>query len=264
MADPAPTSPSEVPFAIERSPLLEDVSHGFFGSAGGAHQFGFGGPGDPEEIRALRNAAAGAILPGAPIQTPHQVHSPEVITISKVTDKKWPDHAKDRPVADAVVTDRTDIVVGIVTADCGPVLFADREAGVVGAAHAGWRGAHNGVLENTVSAMEALGATRSNIVAVLGPTIAQPSYEVDAKFYENFAREDAMHFAAAGVRDGKERWQFDLPGYILARLRHAGLSTISILGRDTCTESEAYYSYRRAVQSSEPDYGRQLTAISPG
>lgn len=265
MANPPPSAfDTEVPFVIERSPLLEGIPHGFFGSAGGAHQFGFGGPGDPEGIRALRNAAAGAILPGAPIQAPHQVHSPEVITISKVTDKKWPDHAKDRPVADGVVTDRTDIVVGIVTADCGPVLLADREAGIVGAAHAGWRGAHGGVLENAVAAMVALGAVRSDIIAVVGPTIAQPSYEVDAKFRENFTPDDALHFAAAGVRDGKERWQFDLPGYILARLRQAGLSTISVLGRDTYSESEGYYSYRRALQGGEPDYGRQLSAISLG
>lgn len=254
----------DTPFELERSALLDGVPHGFFGSAGGVHQFGYGGPGDPEEIRALRNAAASAILPGAPLQTPHQVHSPEVITISGVSGKKWPDHATDRPVADAVVTDRTDIVIGIVTADCGPVLFADKEAGVVGATHAGWRGAHGGILENTIAAMESLGAARADIVAILGPTIAQPSYEVDEGFRENFCEADDGHFKAAGVRDGAERWHFDLPAYVLARLRAAGLSTILSLGQDTYTDSSGYYSYRRAVQAGEPDYGRQLSAIAVG
>lgn len=254
----------EPSFSIERAAILDGAPHGFFGSGGGAHQFGFGGPGDAEEIRALRNAAAGAILPGAPLQAPHQVHSPEVITLSQPPSKKWPDHATDRPVADAVVTDRTDVVIGIVTADCGPVLFADRDAGVVGAAHAGWRGAHGGVLENTLKAMEDLGAARTNIVAALGPTIAQSSYEVDAAFRAEFSPADELHFKASGIREGVERWQFDLPGYILKALRQCGLTTISVLGHDTHSESESYYSYRRSVQSGAPDYGRQLSAIAVG
>ncbi|MEP0392945.1 MAG: peptidoglycan editing factor PgeF [Erythrobacter sp.] len=255
---------AEHTFSIERAAILEGVPHGFFGSCSGVHQFGFGGPGDAEDIRALRNAAAGAILPGAPLQTPQQVHSPEVITLSQPPSKKWPDHATDRPVADALVTDRTDVVIGIVTADCGPVLFADRGAGVVGAAHAGWRGAHGGVLESTLKAMEGLGAERANIVAVLGPMIAQSSYEVDAEFCAEFGPADALHFKAAGVREGAERWQFDLPGYILKCLRQSGLTTISVLGRDTHHESDSYYSYRRAVQNGAPDYGRQLSAIAVG
>jgi purine-nucleoside/S-methyl-5'-thioadenosine phosphorylase / adenosine deaminase len=250
------------PFSIERSPLLEGVAHGFFGSSNGAHQFGFGGPGNAEAIRALRNSAASAILNGAPLQTPRQVHSPEVITISNTIGKKWPDHEWDRPVADALVTDRTDIVVGIVTADCGPVLFADRDASVVGAAHAGWRGAHGGVLENTICAMESLGAKRSNIAAVLGPTIAQPSYEVGEELRDNFADGDEDHFTAAGVRDGANRWHFDLPGYILSRLREAGLSQISSLGHDTYALQRRYYSYRRATHEGSPNYGRQLSAIA--
>lgn len=253
---------ADQPFSIERSELLEGVPHGFFGSSGGVHQFGFGGPGDAEEIRALRNAAASALLQGAPLQTPRQVHSPEVISISNTIGKKWPDHEWDRPVADAVVTDRRDIAVGVVTADCGPVLFADRQAGVVGAAHAGWRGAHGGVLENTVHAMEALGANRSRISAVLGPTIAQSSYEVDEEFRENFESFDEVHFVDAGMRDGANRWHFDLPGYILARLRKSGLTQISALGHDTYTMKGAYYSYRRATHEGAPDYGRQLSAIA--
>ncbi|KEO89547.1 hypothetical protein EH31_12960 [Erythrobacter longus] len=255
---------AETPFSIERAPALEGVPHGFFGSANGAHQFGFGGPGDPEEIRALRNDAAGAILPGAPLQTPHQVHSPEVITLGQTVGKVWPDHATDRPVADAIVTDRTDVVIGIVTADCGPVLFADRKAGVVGAAHAGWRGAHSGVLENTVAAMEALGAVKASITAVLGPTIGQPSYEVDARFRTNFDAADEVHFSPAVRRDGANRWHFDLPGYIAARLKSAGLSQFSDTGRDTYANRRTYYSYRRAMHEELPNYGRQLSAIAVG
>ena len=255
---------ADLPFSIERSSLLEGVPHGFFGSAGGVHQFGFGGPGDSEDIRSLRNAAASAILAGAPLQTPRQVHSPEVITISNGASRKWPDHEWDRPVADAVVTDRKDSVIGIVTADCGPVLLADRTAGVVGAAHAGWRGAHGGVLENTLEAMEALGAVRANVVAVLGPTIAQPSYEVDAGFRANFTPDDEVHFKDAGIRDGANRWLFDLPQYILARLKAAGLARVSALDCDTYTMPEEYYSYRRATHEGAPDYGRQLSAIAVG
>ena len=250
----------DTPFEIEQSPLLEGIPHGFFGSSGGAHQFGYGGPGDPEDVRSLRLKAAHAVLPGAPLQAPHQVHSPEVVTIGT----KWPDHPRDRPVADSVVTARRDIVLGIITADCGPVLFADREAGVIGAAHAGWRGAHGGVLENTIAAMEDLGARRTKITAVLGPTIAQASYEVDAGFREQFTDADAQHFADAPMREGIARWHFDLPGYILARLRAAGLTDVGALESDTFALTQRYYSYRRASGSGEPNYGRQLSAIALG
>jgi copper oxidase (laccase) domain-containing protein len=154
-----------VEFQIERHALLEGVPHGFFGSAGGAHQFGFGGPGDTAEVRLLRAAAANAIRAGGQLAAPHQVHSPDVVTVTQA----WDDAAEGRPVADAVVTATPGIVLGIVTADCGPILFADREAGVIGAAHAGWRGAVDGVLEATIAAMESLGACRERIAAVLGP-----------------------------------------------------------------------------------------------
>jgi len=259
MADP---DPMDTPFAIERSPMLDGVPHGFFGSGGGAHQFGYGGPGEEQAVRRVRAAAAKAILPGAPLQAPHQVHSPEVITISKL----WPDAARDRPVADAVVTNRTDVVLGIVTADCAPVLMVDREAGVIGAAHAGWRGAicaeRGSVLENTLTAMEALGARRERMVAVVGPTIAQASYEVDAAFRENFTAQDDPHFASAPVREGIERWHFDLPGYIIARLGRAGVGDAVDLGQDTFTQGQRYFSYRRAALQGEPNYGRQISAIA--
>jgi len=253
-----PDTPSAAPFAIERSPDLEGVPHGCFGASGGAHQFGFGGPGESEVIAKLRSDAASALVTGAPLVAPHQVHSSDVVTV----DEPWPDTPKGRPVADALVTNRADIVLGIVTADCGPVLFADPQTGVVGAAHAGWRGAHGGILEHTVAAMEALGANASNITAVLGPTIAQASYEVDAAFRENFTAEDDIHFAPAAIRDGRERWHFDLPGYICVRLSKANVGTVSALHHDTYAKWPTYYSFRRAKGTGAPDYGRQLSAIA--
>lgn len=246
------------PFQIERSAVLEGVPHGFFGSAGGVHQFGFGGPGDPAEVRLLRAAAADAIRAGGQLAAPHQVHSPDVVTVTAA----WDDGAEGRPVADAVVTATPGIVLGIVTADCGPILFADTEAGVIGAAHAGWRGAVDGVLENTIAAMEALGARRERIAAALGPTIAQASYEVDAPFRARFAASDDAFFAPAPERDGTARWHFDLPGYIMARLAGAGLSKIADLSRDTFSHVARYHSHRRSTQACEANYGRQISMIA--
>ena len=245
-------------FSIERSAVLEGVPHGFFGSAGGVHQFGFGGPGDPAEVQALRAAAADAIRTGGRLAAPHQVHSPDVVTVTQA----WDDSAEGRPVADAVVTATPGIVLGIVTADCGPILFADRQAGVIGAAHAGWRGAVEGILENTIAAMEGLGATRANIAAVLGPTIAQASYEVDAPFRERFPADAERFFAPAPEREGAARWHFDLPGFIMARLADAGLSKIADTGRDTFSHVARYHSHRRSTQAGEANYGRQISMIA--
>lgn len=245
-------------FQIERHPLLEGVPHGFFGSAGGIQQFGFGGPGDGEGVRALRAAAAEAILSGGHLAAPHQVHSPDVVTVTAA----WDDAAEGRPVADAVVTATPGVVLGIVTADCGPILFADREAGVVGAAHAGWRGAVEGVLESTIAAMEALGAARARIAAVVGPTIAQASYEVDAPFRARFPASAERFFAPAPERDGVPRWHFDLPGFIAARLRDAQIGQIADIGRDTFSHVARYHSHRRATQAGEANYGRQISMIA--
>ncbi|RNJ64508.1 MAG: peptidoglycan editing factor PgeF [Porphyrobacter sp. IPPAS B-1204] len=238
--------------------MLAGVPHGFFGSAGGVHQFGFGGPGDGADVQALRAAAADAILAGGKLAAPHQVHSPDVVT---VTDS-WDDAAEGRPVADAVVTATPGVVLGIVTADCGPILFADAAAGVIGAAHAGWRGAVDGVLENTIAAMEALGARRGSIAAVLGPTIAQPSYEVDAPFRARFGADAEPFFSPAPEREGTPRWHFDLPGFIMARLGAAGLSKIADMGRDTFSHVARYHSHRRASQAGEANYGRQISMIA--
>lgn len=245
-------------FDIERSPTLEPIAHGFFGSAGGAHQFGFGGPGATGDVANLRAAAADAIKTGARVIAPHQVHSPDVITVTE----GWDDVAEGRPVADAVVTDQTGVALGVVTADCAPVLFADRKAGVIGAAHAGWRGAQGGVLENTVAAMVALGAQRSRIAAAIGPTIGQASYEVDAPFREHFNPTDDRHFAPAPERKGRPRWLFNLPGYVAAQLSLSDVQKIHDLGRDTFPHAERYHSYRRAVQSGEPNYGRLIALIA--
>ncbi|MFL0355320.1 peptidoglycan editing factor PgeF [Erythrobacter sp. GH1-10] len=245
-------------FDILRAEALGDIPHGFFGSSGGAHQFGYGGPGEVSQVRNLRAAAASAIVEGAPLAAPHQVHSPDVVAVGE----PWDDAAEGRPVADGLVTVNSGIALGIVTADCAPVLFADEKHGVIGAAHAGWRGAHGGVLENTLDAMEALGASRASIVAAIGPTIAVRSYEVDAPFRDHFTEADFVHFRPAPVREGKPRWHFDLPGYIAARLAQAGLQTIQDLGRDTFSQVERYHSYRRATHSGEPNYGRQISMIA--
>lgn len=245
-------------FQIERAGLLEGIPHGFFGSNGGADQFGFGGPGDPADVRALRAAAAEAIRPGGRLATPHQVHSPDIVQV----DAAWEDVAEGRPVADAVVTATPGIVLGIVTADCAPILFADPQAGVIGAAHAGWRGAVDGVLENTIAAMEQLGARREGIAAVIGPTIAQPSYEVDAAFRERFEDSAARFFAPAPDREGIARWHFDLPGFIAARLHDAQIRKIADTGRDTFSHVTRYHSYRRATQAGEANYGRQISMIA--
>jgi YfiH family protein len=245
-------------FQIERSAFLEGVPHGFFGSMGGVHQFGYGGPGDPAAVRALRAAAAESISPGARLVTAHQVHSSDVITVVE----PWDDTPEGRPQADALVTARAGIVLGIVTAACAPVLIADPAAGVVGAAHAGWRGALAGVIENTIAAMEALGARRERIAAVLGPTIAQASYEVDAPFRARFASTDARFFSEAEARDGAPRWRFDLPGYIMHRLALSGLTKIANLGRDTFSLVARYYSHRRSMQAGEMGCGRQISMIA--
>ena len=247
-------------FDIERSDALEGVPHGFFGHSGNAYQFGYGGPGDVAAVAEARAGAANALVKGARVVMPHQVHSPDVVSVTE----PWEDAPQGRPTADAVVTAQRGIALGIVTADCGPVLFADPKAGVIGAAHAGWRGAHGGVLENTIVAMEALGATRSNIAAAIGPTIAQASYEVDAPFHAHFTAADDMHFSPAPQRDDTARWHFDLPGYITEKLIFSGLEKISDLGQDTFSQSGRYYSYRRAVSSGESNYGRQISLIALG
>jgi YfiH family protein len=190
-------------------------------------------------------------LPGAARAKVHQVHSPDGVRV----EPPWP--LDQRPLAAGMVTDRPGLLLGVVTADCAPVLFVDREAGVIGAAHAGWRGARGGVLENTVAAMTRLGAERARIVAAIGPAIAQPSYEVDARFREQFGAADEEFFAPG--RPG--HWQFDLEGYIAGRLRQAKVGTVQRLALDTYSDPERFFSYRRATHRGEPTYGRQFSLI---
>jgi len=247
---------------VIRAEALTGLPHGFLGRRGGVSQgviaglnVGHGAEDDAEAIAENRRRAVEAVLPGAKLATVYQVHSPDVVEARA----PWPHD--ERPRADGMVADRPGLLLGVVTADCAPVLLSDRDAGVIGAAHAGWRGAHGGVLENTVAAMERLGAERRRIVAAIGPAIGQPSYEVDTKFRENFGADDETFFVPG--RPG--HWQFDLEGYIAGRLRDAGIGRVEPLGLDTYADPGRFYSYRRATHRGEPTYGRQFSLIGlPG
>jgi YfiH family protein len=240
------------------SRVLDGVPHGFLGRRGGISKgtvaglnIGFGADDEREAVLENRRLAVTAVLPGAELATVYQVHSPDAV----VVERPWPEDG--RPRADGMAARQPGVLLGIVTADCAPVLLADVGAGVVGAAHAGWRGAHGGVLENTVAAMERLGASRSRVVAAIGPAIAQESYEVDERFRENFGPADEAFFAPG--RPG--HWQFDLPGYAAKRLREAGVAAVERFGLDTYAEADRFFSYRRSVHRGEPTYGRQFSLI---
>ena len=183
-----------------------------------------------------------------------QVHSARVVTVTR----PFASHA--RPEADGLVTSRAGLVLGIVTADCVPVLLADRSAGVVGAAHAGWRGALGGVVEATIDAMCALGASRDRIASAIGPCIRQFSYEVDDAFRARFDASDGHLFATA--RDG--HWYFDLPGYVDMRLQCAGITDRSDSGLDTYTDAQRFHSYRRATHEGRDTAGRQYSLVAVG
>ena len=250
------------PVEVIRAPILDAVPHGFFGRRGGVSQglcaglnAGLGSGDDPALIAENRRIAIEAAAPGTRLVTVHQIHSPNVVTATGF----WTD--EQRPKADALVTDRPGLALGILTADCTPVLFADRKAGVIGAAHSGWKGAIGGVVESTVAAMEQLGAARTGIVAAVGPTIGRGSYEVDQGFFDRFiAADDNNDLFFTDGRPG--HYQFDLEGYVLARLAAAGLKRIEALGLDTYADPDRFYSYRRATHLGEPTYGRQLSLIA--
>ena len=247
---------------VTRAVSLGELPHGFLGRRGGISvgptaglNVGYGSHDDPEAIAGNRRLAVAALLPDAGLATVHQVHSAEVV----VANAPWPQDA--RPRADAMVTDTPNLLLGILTADCAPVLFADHKAAVVGAAHAGWRGAFAGVTDATIAAMERLGARREHIHAAVGPCIALPSYEVDAGFRDQFleADRDNARFFVAG-RDGKA--QFDLEAYVVHRLIAAGIDEVEALNLDTYTQPDRFFSFRRATHRGEADYGRQLSAIA--
>ena len=199
-----------------------------------------------------REAVADRLCPGGAVVMLRQTHSADCVAVAD----PWP--YIDRPEGDALVTDRPGVILAIVTADCAPVLLADREAGVVGAAHAGWRGALNGVLENTLAAMRRLGAQPPRTVAAVGPTIARESYEVDAAFRKCFPGEASAFFSPG--QPG--RFQFDLPAYVANRLRTAGVGHIEDLARDTYSQEEHFHSFRRATHRGVEGSGRQISAIT--
>lgn len=241
---------------------LAGTPHGFFtrrgGVSGGLYASLNCGPGSADDQAAVqenRRRIASALGAGNGLVSLYQVHGREVVTVGEDYDISGP-----RPKADGMVTAQHGIALGILTADCAPVLLADAEAGVIGACHAGWRGALAGVTDATIEAMERLGAIRERIRAAIGPLIRQPSYEVSDSFRDGFvdAASGNAAFFTPGRRDG--HWQFDLPGYLMLRLRQAGVSAED-LALDTCADPVRFFSYRRTTLAGEPDYGRQVSAI---
>ncbi|WP_018699427.1 peptidoglycan editing factor PgeF [Amorphus coralli] len=243
---------------------FDDIRHGFFTREGGVSDgiyaslnVGFGSKDEQTAVAENRKRVADRLGVAADrLVTPYQIHSPTALTV----DGPWPDG--ERPRGDAVVTATPGVAVGVATADCGPVLFADPGAQVVAAAHAGWRGAVGGVLESTIWAMEALGARRAATVASLGPTISQASYEVGPDFIQQLLDEDLANerYFAPAARPGHA--MFDLPRYIEDRLRAAGIGTVGRLDACTYSEPDRFYSYRRSQHRNEPDYGRLISAIA--
>jgi YfiH family protein len=204
-----------------------------------------------------RMAAALGVAPDC-LLTAHQIHSPDVVTI----ERPWA--PAERPRADAIVTRTSGLAIGVTTADCGPVLLADAAAGVIGAAHAGWRGAATGVLEATIAAMERCGADRARMVAALGPMIRQPNYEVGPEFVTRFTADDGANERFFRPSPRKDHALFDLPGYIAARLAGAGVRRVEDLGHCTYADAARFFSYRRSTHRAEKDYGRHINAIALG
>jgi len=253
---------SPEPVEAIRASLLDDVAHGFLTRQGGVSTGELAGlncgPGSGDNLALVsenRARAVAAVAPGTRLVTVYQVHSPRCMTVTE----PWPEDK--RPEADALVTDRPGLVLGIVTADCAPVLLADHEAGVIGASHAGWRGAIAGVTDQTIAAMEALGANRGRIVSAVGPCIAQESYEVDESFRDRFLSEtiENHRFFSHGAPG---HWQFDLEAYVAHRLRIAGIAAVETRGEDTYAQPQRFYSFRRSTHRGEPAYGRQISLIA--
>lgn len=238
-----------------------DVPHGFLGRRGGVStgiyvglNVGLGSDDDRAAIVRNRELARDAVLPGAALVTVRQVHSPDVVTVTEAM-------AEDaRPAADALVTDRPGLLLGILTADCVPVLFADVQAGVVGAAHAGWKGALHGVTDRTIVAMEALGADRGRIACAIGPCIGRRSYEVGDDFAQRFEEADPANERFFGMGKPRHR-MFDIEAYVAARLAGAGVGRVEALGEDTCSQPARFFSYRRSCLHGEAGYGRQISLI---
>lgn len=244
------------PLAPITSPLLDGLRHGFFTRQGGASTGVYeglncgAGSSDQAEVVAMNRARVADAMGVTALAGVHQVHSAEVVVAD----------VNARAKADALVTSTPGIALTILTADCQPVLFADATAGVVAAAHAGWKGALDGVLEATLDAMEDLGADRARVRAVIGPSISQQAYEVGQEFLERFMDDDPDHsqFFANGARG---KYQFDLTGFGLSRLRAAGVGQAEWTGHCTYADPARFYSYRRATHLGEADYGRLIASI---
>ncbi|RKE84181.1 peptidoglycan editing factor PgeF [Rhizobium sp. AG855] len=238
------------------------IRHGFFTREGGVSDgiyrglnVGLGSNDEPARVHENRRRVADWFgLEPERLATAHQIHSPDVVVVTA-------DYDGSRPQADAQVTAAPGVVLGVLTADCGPILFADAENRVIGAAHAGWKGALGGVLENTIDAMIALGAKRESIRATLGPSISAANYEVGPEFVERFLAEDPAFAAFFTPSTKPGHSMFDLPGLTLMRLARAGITADS-LGLCTYAAPETFYSYRRTTHAGEPDYGRQISAIA--
>jgi polyphenol oxidase len=244
--------------------LLSDsaIQHAFFTRKGGVSEgiyaglnVGAGSHDDPSHVAENRRRAAAYFgHETAQIVTPWQVHSPDAVIIDGPFNG-------ERPQADGIATATPGVIIGVVTADCGPILFADETARVIGAAHAGWKGALYGVLENTIQAMEQLGASRNRIKAVLGPSISQQNYEVSAEYQRTFTERDRAydHYFAPSNKPGHA--MFDLRAFTLMQLEHAGVEA-QMTPDCTYADEDNFFSYRRTTHRHEPDYGRQLSAIS--
>ena len=243
---------------------LPGIGHGFFPRTGGVSEgifasrnCGFGSGDRREAVAENRDRCRRELGPAETLLTVYQVHSPDVATVTGL----WTPETSPR--ADAMVTDRPGLALGILTADCAPILFADAEAGVVGAAHAGWKGALGGVTDATIAAMRALGAVPERITAAVGPCIGPDSYEVGPEFRDRFLAEDpdSAGFFHTPANGAGARPHFDLPGYVAHRLRRAGLRDVAVTGLDTLAREDLFFSYRRTTLRKEPDYGRQISAI---
>jgi len=245
---------------------LDGVQHRFFTRRGGVSaglfsslNCGYGSADDPSNVRENRRRVAEHFGLSEPdLQTLHQIHSTEVLT---VTDERW--SSPGAPKADGLVTDRPGVVLGVMAADCAPVLLADADAGVIGAAHAGWKGALGGVVDTTIAAMEKLGARRERIQVAIGPCIGPASYEVGPEFPAPFLAQDEANAAFFRAASRAGHFMFDLPGYLVHRIARNGVA-VAATGHDTLTATEDFFSYRRNTLSGERDYGRGLSAIALG
>lgn len=238
------------------------IRHGYFTRQGGVSEgiyrglnVGLGSDDDREDVLENRRRVSEWFgLPLERLATAHQIHSPDVVTVDGSYDGS-------RPEADALVTATPGIALGVLAADCGPILFADAENRVIGAAHAGWKGALYGVLENTIEAMISLGARREAITACLGPSISQASYEVGPEFVARFTDYDPAYAAYFAASEKLGHAMFDLQRLTVDRLRAAGVKADS-LGLCTYPDADRFFSYRRTTHAREPDYGRQISAIA--